>query len=96
MRVLALQPYFERSQIVVYDKLKDLIEEATTFPRGRYDDLIDALAYQLQVYTKPVEDVNIEIDDYEKYLEYRRNGKAAIPPYQYRLKQREEKRYDYN
>ena len=46
-RIRRLQPYFEQGLIEIRSDLKDLEMELLSFPRGRHDDLIDALSYQL-------------------------------------------------
>lgn len=43
-RILSLVPYFEYSRIFLNQGLTDLEMELLEFPRGRHDDLIDALA----------------------------------------------------
>lgn len=44
MRIRSLVPRFEFGKILLKPGLDDLILELTTFPRGRHDDLIDALS----------------------------------------------------
>lgn len=46
-RIRRLQPYFEQGLIEIRHDMKDLEMELLAFPRGRHDDLLDALAYQL-------------------------------------------------
>lgn len=46
-RIRRLQPYFEQGLIEIRSDMQDLADELLSFPRGRHDDLIDALAYQL-------------------------------------------------
>lgn len=46
-RIRRLQPYFEQGLIEVRADMQDLVEEALSFPRGKHDDLLDALSYQL-------------------------------------------------
>jgi len=96
MRIMALQPYFEREQIVVYSKLNEIIEELYAYPRSSHDDMVDALAYQLQIYSKPNTDEEPQIkDDYEKYIELKKQGKAVRPPYWYRINKGVEEIYDF-
>lgn len=45
LRIEALLPRYEASGMFFKKGQDDLIDELTTFPRGQYDDLIDALAY---------------------------------------------------
>ena len=57
-RIRALVPLFERGNITLGDRCADLEEELTRFPVAEHDDIMDALAYQLdlvsptQYYTK--------------------------------------------
>lgn len=46
-RIRRLQPYFEQGLVEIRADMKELEMELLAFPRGRHDDLIDALAYQL-------------------------------------------------
>lgn len=46
-RIRRLQPYFEQGLVEVRPDMQDLLDELLAFPRGRHDDLIDALSYQL-------------------------------------------------
>lgn len=46
-RIRRLQPYFEQGLIEIRSDMHDLVDELLSFPRGKRDDLIDALAYQL-------------------------------------------------
>jgi predicted phage terminase large subunit-like protein len=50
-RIRALIPYFERGIIKLSPWCGDLVEETLSFPRGKYDDVLDALAYQLNIAT---------------------------------------------
>lgn len=46
-RIRRLQPYFEQGLIEIRRDMHDLADELLAFPRGKHDDLIDALSYQL-------------------------------------------------
>lgn len=46
-RIRRLQPYFEQGLIELRSDMQVLVDELLSFPRGKRDDLIDALAYQL-------------------------------------------------
>lgn len=48
-RIKALEPYYRAGMIEHAPWMKSLEEELLTFPRGRHDDEIDALASQLEV-----------------------------------------------
>ena len=46
-RIRRLQPYYEQGLVEIRGDMHDLVDELLAFPRGKRDDLIDALAYQL-------------------------------------------------
>ena len=46
-RIRRLQPYFEQGLVEIRSDFSDLKDELISFPRGKHDDLIDALSYQL-------------------------------------------------
>jgi predicted phage terminase large subunit-like protein len=46
-RIRRLQPYFEQGLFEIRSDMQDLSDELLAFPRGKHDDLIDALSYQL-------------------------------------------------
>lgn len=48
-RILSLQPFFKTGQIFMQQGMTDLIDEVTTFPRGKTNDLLDALAYAIRL-----------------------------------------------
>lgn len=52
-RIRRLQPYFEQGLIEIRHDMQNLVDELLAFPRGKHDDLIDALAYQLD-YLMPI------------------------------------------
>lgn len=54
VRIEGLVPRFNVGSIYFKREQTDLIDELITFPSGRYDDLIDALAYQLDM-TSPAD-----------------------------------------
>ena len=57
MRILSLVPRFEWGRVFLSRGLNDLEMELLSFPRGRHDDLIDALASIEYIYYAPkVED----------------------------------------
>lgn len=49
MRIRALQPLFKTGVVFIRRSDKDLEEELLTFPKGKHDDIIDSLAYQVQI-----------------------------------------------
>lgn len=46
-RIRRLQPYFEQGLVEIRSDMGELRDELLAFPRGKHDDLIDALSYQL-------------------------------------------------
>lgn len=46
-RIRRLQPYFEQGLVEIRSDMQELRDELLAFPRGKHDDLIDALSYQL-------------------------------------------------
>lgn len=46
-RIRRLQPYFEQGLVELPPGAQELKDELLAFPRGKHDDLIDALSYQL-------------------------------------------------
>jgi len=49
VRIEGLVPRFETGSIYLDKNHTDLIDELIKFPKGIHDDLIDALAYQLEI-----------------------------------------------
>jgi predicted phage terminase large subunit-like protein len=45
--IYRLEPFFEQGLIRIRHDMTDLVDEILSFPNGKHDDLIDALAYQL-------------------------------------------------
>lgn len=52
-RIRGLIPVWESKTIFFVGNCDDLIENMRTFPRGQHDDVLDALAMQLEVVYKP-------------------------------------------
>lgn len=48
-RLRALIPLFERGNIVMSEHTQELQDELSQFPLGKHDDVLDALAYQLDI-----------------------------------------------
>jgi hypothetical protein len=46
-RIRRLQPIMEQGLIEIRKDMTDIEDELLSFPRGKHDDLIDALSYQL-------------------------------------------------
>lgn len=51
LRIKALEPFYRRGDILHHESMrgKELENELYTFPRGRHDDIVDSLAYALQL-----------------------------------------------
>ena len=87
-RILTLQPYFENGIIVLKENQVNLIDELLTFPAGKNDDCIDALAYavglvkkdsvspRITVYTNDEEDS--EPEEKEKKWKFGRRIKREV------------------
>jgi len=58
-RVKALQPYFENGKVFYKKDQHMLIEQTIRFPKIKHDDLIDALAYVLEVMA-PAEEIEAD------------------------------------
>jgi hypothetical protein len=48
-RILSMQPFFRTGQIYIQRGMFDLIEEYETFPLGKTQDILDALAYGIRL-----------------------------------------------
>jgi predicted phage terminase large subunit-like protein len=48
-RIKALQPYFENGKIFLRKEHDALVDQIVRFPKTRHDDLIDSLAYVLEI-----------------------------------------------
>jgi predicted phage terminase large subunit-like protein len=46
-RIRRLQPYFEQGLVYLRRDMQPIVDELLSFPRGKHDDLIDALSRQL-------------------------------------------------
>lgn len=64
-RIRSLQPLFEQGLIELRQDMHDLVDELLAFPRGKYDDLIDALSRCIQ-YLIP--SVGVQKAQDEKYM----------------------------
>lgn len=63
-RIRALIPLLSSKTVFFVGDNQDIFDEMRVFPRGLYDDCLDAMAYQLQVVTKPYEREFIRKLDY--------------------------------
>jgi len=55
-RILALEPFFASGKVAIWSECRwreELIHEMTRFPHGTSDDILDALAYQLDIIRFP-------------------------------------------
>ena len=69
-RIRSLVPRFEFGKILINQNLDDFILEYTTFPRGRHDDLLDALSSieEIAVYPeKQKENLNVRDPSHPDY-----------------------------
>jgi predicted phage terminase large subunit-like protein len=55
VRILQLEPYFQRGDILFLGSQHDILDEYRDFPRSRDKDLLDALAYQAPFWMRPQE-----------------------------------------
>lgn len=53
LRIRGLLPRWNTDSIFLVGPNMELLEEMTTFPLGRHDDVLDSLSYQLQIAQKP-------------------------------------------
>jgi predicted phage terminase large subunit-like protein len=53
MRIRALIPRFSNGAVHICKAHTDLIDQLLDFPKGKHDDIIDALAYHLQLLIVP-------------------------------------------
>jgi predicted phage terminase large subunit-like protein len=65
-RIRRLQPYFEQGLVEIGRTMSELRDELLSFPRGRHDDLIDALSYQLDYLVPSIGKGPAKVDDYKK------------------------------
>lgn len=64
-RIRRLQPYFEQGLVEISPSMLDLKDELLAFPRGRHDDLIDALSYQLDYLVPSMQKSLVRNEDYK-------------------------------
>ncbi len=62
-RIRNMQPQFYQKQIYIRDDMEELEQELLQFPKGRYDDQIDVLAYILTKLCKPKLTTKVHIED---------------------------------
>jgi len=60
-RISGLQPMFEFGSIYLNKSMRELEDELLTFPIMRHDDLIDPLAYQVNMWSPPIKHENKSI-----------------------------------
>jgi len=61
LRILALQPYFANGGIHVRKDCKELLHEYRLFPLAKHDDVLDALAYVVQMNRPALQPVEITV-----------------------------------
>jgi predicted phage terminase large subunit-like protein len=91
LRILALQPYFANGTVHVRKQDKELLHEYRLFPLAKHDDVLDALAYVVQmnrpafdpkVHAKNVNRNPLEFDTTLREIEGKRI-RALQCPFQY-------------
>jgi predicted phage terminase large subunit-like protein len=92
LRILALQPYFANGGIHVRKQDKELLHEYRLFPLAKHDDVMDALAYVVQLHRPAFKEVHQQVghgdplhfDAIEKEIAGRRRSmQLAKSPFQY-------------
>jgi len=90
LRILALQPYFANNTIHIRKEDKELLHEFRLFPLAKHDDILDALAYVVQMH-RPAQNTvfvrkghgdPLSFDTIEKELTQHRT-RALLSPWQY-------------
>lgn len=71
-RILSLVPRFEMGNIFMKRGLTDLEDEYSKFPRGRFDDIMDALASIEEIAFSPTEEKGVEREPSPNSPEYER------------------------
>lgn len=66
-RIRRLQPYFEQGLVEIRRDMSDLRDELLAFPRGKNDDLLDTLAYQLDYLVPSIGDQPAKKSNYWTY-----------------------------
>jgi len=92
-RISALQPIFEFGSIYINKSMRELEDELLTFPVMRHDDLIDPLAYQVNMWSAPIAHENKSIKKgtfayYMKLIEGEKKKKYLIGHDDYKEKMR--------
>jgi predicted phage terminase large subunit-like protein len=62
MRIRSLVPRFSNGTVFLKAGQTEIVDQLLDFPKGRHDDLIDALAYQLQLLIVPQEAAQNVVD----------------------------------
>jgi predicted phage terminase large subunit-like protein len=83
MRIRSMIPRFSNLSMFIRPHMMDLKNQLLDFPKGRHDDLIDALAYQLQLIRTPQVKVNVVVDPFSleeilKELADRKHGPGTL------------------
>lgn len=64
-RIRGLIPRWESKSIFLVGNSNELLDELRVFPKGKHDDIIDALAYQEQIAYKPYEKQDFDLEMFE-------------------------------
>lgn len=81
MRIMSLQPIFEYRQIKVKREHTELVDELLRFPKGAHDDVVDALAYQVDMWTVPTPE-EVEKNKKGSFQWWMDLAKEPVPKYQ--------------
>ena len=63
LRILSLQPYFSNGAIHVRRSQQELLHEYRLFPLAKHDDVLDALAYVVQMARPAHEPKKVQVHD---------------------------------
>lgn len=69
--ILALEPFMRAGRIWIWTRCphrSDLVHEMIRWPSGRYDDMLDCLAYQLELIRYPSEEEEIKPYDGQEFV----------------------------
>jgi predicted phage terminase large subunit-like protein len=91
-RIRSLQPYFAEDRVKIRAHMNELEQELLAFPKGRHDDLADALSMQLKFWYQITESYNHEKERDKKHDDF--TGASVIEELQQRVIQLDTYPYD--
>lgn len=65
-RIRGLQPYFAENKIILKSSMNELEQELLAFPKGKHDDLVDALSMQMRFWYNITESYQREHEEDKK------------------------------